>query len=203
MGNRYSYIRRFAPDFLEALDFKSNQTNDSLIEAIKILRHLNNTGKRKIPDEAPTDFIQKAWLPYIKDESGSIVRRYYEICTLWHLRLALRSGDLWVDNSRRYADPESYLIPKAEWDKMRPEACRLLGLPENGEERILQRQKELEDILLELDGKISTKAGIRIENKKIILSPLRAEELPAVLLNYRNLFLNAYHVLTSQNFLSK
>jgi hypothetical protein len=132
MGNRYSYIRRFAPDFLEALDFKSNQTNDSLIEAIKILRHLNNTGKRKIPDEAPTDFIQKAWLPYIKDESGSIVRRYYEICTLWHLRLALRSGDLWVDNSRRYADPESYLIPKAEWDKMRPEACRLLGLPENG-----------------------------------------------------------------------
>jgi hypothetical protein len=72
-----------------------------------------------------------------------------------------------------------------------------------GEERILQRQKELEDILLELDGKISTKAGIRIENKKIILSPLRAEELPAVLLNYRNLFLNAYHVLTSQNFLSK
>jgi hypothetical protein len=62
---------------------------------------------------------------------------------------------------------------------MRPEACLLLGLPENGEERILQRQKELEDILLELDGKISTKAGIRIENKKIILSPLRAEELPS------------------------
>lgn len=187
MGNRYSYIRRFAPDFLEALHFKSNQTNDSLIEAINTLRHLNNTGKRKIPDEAPTDFIQKAWLTYIKDESGSIVRRYYEICTLWHLRLALRSGDLWVDNSRRYADPESYLITKAEWEKMRPEACRLLGLPENGEERILQRQKELEDILLELDGKISTKAGIRIENKKIILSPLRAEELPSSVIKLQEL----------------
>ena len=28
---------------------------------------------------------------------------------------ALRAGDVWVEGSRRYADPETYLIPRAEW----------------------------------------------------------------------------------------
>jgi len=178
-GNRYSYIRVFSPKFLDSLDFKSNQEDDLLLEAIDILRGLNETGKRKIPDDAPIDFIQKTWRPYVQDDSGEIVRRYYEISTLWSLRGALRSGDIWVQNSRRYADPESYLIPKELWPSMRPEACRILGLPENGEERIQERKKELADILQELDEKVVKEDGVSIDSGKLVLSRLKAEELPA------------------------
>ncbi len=187
LGNRYSYIREFSPKFVESLILKSNQENDPLLKAVDILRNLNATRKRKVPNDAPIDFIQKSWLPYVKNEFGEIVRRYYEISTLWHLRGALRSGDIWVKNSRRYADPESYLIPKEQWPSMRAEACRILGLPENGEERIRERQKELEDILQELDEKIVKEDGVRIEDGKLILSQLKAEELPASVNKLQNL----------------
>ena len=177
-ANRYSYIRMFAPTFLEALNFKSNQEDDSLLKALEILRQLNATGKRKVPEDAPLDFIGRSWIPYVKDSQNKIVRRYYEISALWELRGALRAGDIWIENSRQYADPESYLIPKEKWPSMRSEACRLLGLPEKGEERIKERQKELEDILSELDQNISKNDGVRIEKGKLVLTPFKAEELP-------------------------
>ncbi len=166
-GNRYSYIREFAPKFLEVLKFKSNQDDDSLLKALGILRDLNAKRKRKVPENAPIDFIPNSWIPYVRDDQGKIVRRYYEISTLWELRGALRSGDIWIENSRRYADPESYLIPKELWPSMKSEACRLLGLPESGEERIKQRHQELKEILAELDQNIDSNDGVRIEDKTL------------------------------------
>jgi hypothetical protein len=62
-----------------------------------------------------------AWHPYVIDRSGRIDRRYYELCALWELRAALRAGDVWLETSRRYANPESYLIPPVSWPALRPE----------------------------------------------------------------------------------
>jgi hypothetical protein len=36
----------------------------------------------------------------------------------------------------RYADPETYLISREQWTTKRAEACRLIGAPENGAERL-------------------------------------------------------------------
>jgi TnpA family transposase len=176
---RYHYLRTFAPRFLTILHFASNQSCQSLLEALEQLKKLNATGKRKIPEDAPLAFVPKSWLPYVLDDKGEINRRYYETCVLWELRNALRSGDVWVRNSRRYANPETYLIPKIQWQQMRSEACRLLGLPQHGEDRLQQRQRELEEGLFQLDRELSRDDSyIRIENDKLVLSPLEAETLP-------------------------
>ena len=55
--------------------------------------------------------VTDAWRRYIREPDGRISRRYYELCTLWHLRSALRAGNIWVEHSRRYANPDTYLIP--------------------------------------------------------------------------------------------
>ena len=178
LGNRYSYIREFAPNFLEALNFQSTRENDPLLRALDKIRALNTEGKRKVPEDAPLDFISKSWLPYVQNEEGKIVRKYYEISTLWELRSALRSGNIWVENSRRYADPESYLIPNDQWSSLRLEACRLLGLPEKGDERLTQRKDDLTAILAGLDRELSGDGNVRIEDGKLVLTPLKAEELP-------------------------
>jgi hypothetical protein len=68
--------------------------------------------------------ITDVWRPYIREADGSISRRYYELCTLWHLRSALRSGSIWVEHSRRYTNPDSYLIQPTEWPDKRPEVIR-------------------------------------------------------------------------------
>ena len=97
---------------------------------------------------------------------------------MWSLRGALRSGDVWVNHSRRYADPESYLIPKELWPSMRQDACRILGLPESPEQHLKLKQDELEALYRELDEKIGQGDGVTIENNRLSLTRLSAEDLP-------------------------
>jgi len=171
---RYNYFRIFAPKFLAILHFESNRACQSLLKALEQIKTLNTIGKRKMPKNVPLAFIPESWLSYVLDENGETNRRYYETCALWELRGALRSGDTWVRNSRRYANPETYLIPRNQWQQMRTEACRLLGLPQQGEERLQQRQKELQDSLYQLDCELARGSKVRIEKGKLVSSPIEA-----------------------------
>jgi hypothetical protein len=155
---------------LDALKFQSNKADDQLIKALELIKALNATGKRKVPEDAPLAFMPQSWLDDMFDEKNKIVRRYYEIGTLWELRSSLRSGDVWVKNSRKYANPETYLIPKDKWPKIRPE---LLGLSETGEERLSQRKSQLQRAHSLFDQKLSQNDEVKIENGKLVISPLK------------------------------
>ena len=179
LANRYSYLRRFAPAFFSVFSFSSNLADDPLLKAISLLQKLDRENKRKVPDDATQDFIPAKWKNYVFDEQGNIVRRYYEMSLLWELRRALRSGDVWLENSRRYANPESYLIPPQKWLSLRPEVCQILQLPQNGKERLQQQQEALDYQLEKLHQTINDNDKVRMdENDELIISPLKAEDLP-------------------------
>ena len=84
--------------------------NPGLCRPVETIRTLDEAPTpRPVPKEAPLAIVTDPWRPYVKP--GRPSRRYYELCTLWQLRSALRAGDIWVAHSRRYADPATYLIP--------------------------------------------------------------------------------------------
>jgi hypothetical protein len=78
IGKRYSYLRQFTPTFLNALSLEGNSETAGLREAIEILRDLNESGKRRIPDNAPCDFVDTKWRNYVFDEKERIVKKYYD-----------------------------------------------------------------------------------------------------------------------------
>lgn len=49
VADRYLTLRKFAPDLLEALEFKAARAYDPTLSAIRLLRDLNQSGKRDIP----------------------------------------------------------------------------------------------------------------------------------------------------------
>ena len=59
----------------------------------------------------------------------------------------LRAGDVWLESSRRYSDPETYLIPRERWTALRSELCQQLQVPDEGTVRLTQREAELEALL--------------------------------------------------------
>jgi hypothetical protein len=120
---RYGYLRQCTPTFLETKTFQSRQEPEPLLEAVTLLHQLNTTHRRTVPPKAPTDFVPLKWRPYVVAPDGRLDRHYYELCTLWELRGALRAGNVWVAQSRRYANPETYLIPHTQWPALRPEVC--------------------------------------------------------------------------------
>lgn len=169
LADRYGYLRQFAPAFLAAFEFRSHQPRDPLLAALDVLRELNATGRRGVPEDAPVSFVRSKWHPYVVDDEGRIERKYYELCVLWALRIALRAGDVWLAGSRRYADPESYLIPKERWPSMRAEVSEQLGTLSIGPERLDSRRAELEALLERVDGLLPRHGRVRIENGELIV----------------------------------
>jgi len=121
--------------------------------------------------------VTDAWRPYMREPDGTISRRYYELCTLWNLRSALRAGNVWVEHSRRYTDPATYLIPPAEWPRWRPEVVRQTGTPSQGLARLEAREAELDHAIAQVERLVGRKdSHVRIEEDRLVLSPLEAED---------------------------
>jgi hypothetical protein len=180
-GKRYSYLRQFVPLFLQTLPFRAQGPDDTVLRAVEVIRALDRVPTRRpIPKDAPMAFVTEAWRPYIREPDGEISRRYYELCTLWHLRSALRSGSVWVEHSRRYADPDTYLIPPAEWPRRRLEVIRQTGTPGEGLQRLVERETELEACMAQVEQLLAHKdSHVRVEDDELILSPLEADKRPA------------------------
>lgn len=182
LAERYGYLRQFTPRLLDTLTFRSNRRDDPLISAIEVLRAMNREGRRKIPAGTPLEFVETNRLPYVVSEDGRINHAYYELCVLWELRSSLRAGDLWLETSRRYANPETYLIPPDRWPSLRSEACNNLGAPQDGTERLAERQKELGELLARMDRSLPPHGDdVRIENGALVVSSLEGEERSASL----------------------
>jgi TnpA family transposase len=178
LGERYSYIRQFAPAFLEAFRFRSNQREDSLLDAVCLLRALNASGKRSVPEGASLAFVPARWGPYVIGEDGRIDRRYWELCLLAVLREALRSGDVWIEGSRRYADPQSYLIPKDRWSSLRPEFCQLSGTGPDGAEHLDGCRTKLQEELSRMWAGASRRERIFWQADALVFPRDHSEDLP-------------------------
>ena len=175
LEKRYSYIRQFSPTLLAEVPFASNKEEDDILQAIALLNELNQSGVRKIPPHPPISFIARKWLPFVMQQ-GIAQRRAYELCLLSALRDRLRSGDIFLPTSRRYANPETYLIPKQQWPALKGEVCQQLGLTYDGTLDLSHRADELKTLLKEVDEELPNSESIRVEDEDLILSPLSAEE---------------------------
>jgi TnpA family transposase len=176
-ADRYAYLRQFAPAFLAAFEFRSNPAARSLLDAIEILRELNATGQRTVPETAPLEFVPDNWKPYVLvDEEGRFNRRCYELCVLWQLRAALRSGDVWVVGSRRYASLESYLIPKGQWEGLRADICAQVGATPDVHQRLAAKRAELEQLLQHVDDRMPHYEKVRMEKGDVVVPRYEAHD---------------------------
>ena len=110
IGKSYSQLRRYTPEMLIVLSLKAAPAAQEILNAVDILRQMNDSKTRKVPSEAPVSLIPKRWKKLIFTDAG-IERRFYELCLLSELKRALRSGDIWIRGSRQFKDFNDYLMP--------------------------------------------------------------------------------------------
>jgi hypothetical protein len=78
------------------------------------------------------------------------------MCTVLALRDGLRSGDVFVPGSRRYADPGTYLFTPEQWQPRLAEFCQLVRKPSGAAEAIAQVKDELHLALTDLEETLAT-----------------------------------------------
>ena len=169
-ADRWTTLRKFVPDLLEAVDFKASRGSTDTVAAVAVLRELNKSGRRELPEKTP---FKKEWRRLIM-ESGKPDRRLWETALMAHLRNKLRSGDVWVERSRNYRRFDSYLLPTS---KVGPVAAGL-GLPATAVEWLAGRARELDRRLKRFSARLAKGQleGVTMVKDKISMTPVRADE---------------------------
>ena len=102
---RHRKVQNFSKRLLEVMTFYPNAGDAGLLEGLTLVAKIHAGARRKLPVTAPTRFIPPVWeLEVFGDEE--LNWRSYEIAALWVLREKLRSGDVYVKQSRRYLQLE-------------------------------------------------------------------------------------------------
>jgi TnpA family transposase len=189
MEASYSYLRQFTPNVLNAIDFQGGPGTTDLMEAAQILTELNRVGGRKVPAGAPASFVPARYADYLararKTGDDTAFRHYWELCTILALRDGLRSGDVFVPGSRRYADPGTYLFTPQQWEGRRAESCLLVGKPPGAAEAMAQVKEELHQALGDLEETLADASpgdvgSVRLDSDgRLVIPPLSAEDVPA------------------------
>lgn len=159
----FSYLREFVPHVIAAVEFVAAAQAGDVVAAVGVLRELYARGGRRVPEGAPTGFVPARWRGYL-DEAAAAgdttgYRHYWELCTLLALRDGLRSGDVWVPGSRRYADPATALLPEARWDDLRAEYAALVDTPTDAAAALDRAREELHAALGGLDAVLAAGEG--------------------------------------------
>ena len=175
LESRYTYLRQFTPEFIDAIAFRVQR------------RFGPDQGRGPAPSAQRRTTARPARRDAARVRPRAVAavrqrqprpdgrRHYFELCVLWELRGALRAGDVWLEGSRRYADPETYLIPREEWPGLRAEVCREIQAPEDGTDRLREREQELSGLLDRVEALLAKGGDVRMEGDDLVVSPLEAE----------------------------
>lgn len=129
MLEQYASVRRFFPSVLRIINFRSTDSGQSVHTAITFLNSIEGKKKTAI-NSAPKEIINESWRHLvINKKANTIDRAGYTLCVLDNLQSNMRSKDLFVEDSEKWCDPRSKLIPKGKWITQRSSLCKLLGLP--------------------------------------------------------------------------
>ncbi|MEP6869070.1 MAG: Tn3 family transposase [Novosphingobium sp.] len=169
-GDKYATLRKFAPDLLEALQFRASKGSTKTIAAIEMLRELNKSGKRELPVHPPMPF-RKDWQKLVVGEDGKVNRRLWEVATLAHLRNKLRSGDVWVERSAGYRRFDSYLLSEPQAAPIAADLC----LPSSATEWLTERSQQLDWRLKKFAQRLKRNDlhGVRFDDGRLQISPVR------------------------------
>lgn len=187
---RFNYLRKYTPILLNSLDFKATKSAEPLLNALDTIRELNESGKRKISDEAPLGFVPKRWKKHVFDDEGNINRQYYEMAALTELKNYIRSGDVWVEGSRLHKDFEEYLVSKEDWDKAKVIGTNI-AVDISFEQYIQERCEVLNTKLQWISKNIDKVESINIKKQKIHVERLQADTPE----ESRNFSLSLYKIL--------
>ncbi|ADU10704.1 transposase Tn3 family protein [Micromonospora sp. L5] len=181
-----SYLRQFAPAVLGAVQFDGGPGTEQLLQAVSMLTELYATGARKVPAGTPVGFVPTKWAGYLvaAEQAGDVTayRRYWELAVLVGLRDGLRSGDVFVPGSRRYADPASFLLTPQTWAPQKVEFCHLVGKPVEAADALAAAGDELHTALADLETQLAkgNPGEVRLtDDGELIIPPLTAEAVPA------------------------
>jgi TnpA family transposase len=113
---RYPSLRKYFSDFIR-LPFEMAKGSGPLIKAIQFVRQLDDGDLKKLPENTPTAFIPRELRRSLKDQAGNINRNVWEMGLALAMKDALRSGDLYLPQSKQHVSFWDLTLNEPNWDE--------------------------------------------------------------------------------------
>lgn len=178
LANHYSYLRRFLPEFFR-LPFQSEKGGEHLLKAIDIIKKLDKEEMKEIPTQAPTQFVPKDWLKCLRTKDGKMQRNIWELALAYAIKDALRSGDLFLPDSRHHVSFWNMVYSNNKWEQERKQSYINLGLPNEFNSILNRIQKEFDEIVSRFEQGLPQNKFAQIENGKLKTKREDPRKVPA------------------------
>lgn len=185
---KWRTVRRFLPLLLSTIEFRGTEAAKPVLEALMFLKSIEGSSRPRM-DNAPTEVVQRGWRRMVFNDEKCIDRQAYTFCVLESLRDCLRSRDIFVSSSRRWADPRAKLLQGEAWSRARPQVARTLNLRLTPDDELSELRQELDDAYARVSANLASNAFVRIEQEDgkdvLVVSPLDCVEEPDSLIRLR------------------
>lgn len=178
LKSRYAQVRAYSRVVLQTLRFGSPHPDSPLVQGLEALRLMGLENRKKVPKDAPLDFIPHHWLRAVARPDG-IDRRAWEFCLLFQARQALRSGDLFVEGSHRYARWDAHLYTPACWSQQRSAWFARSTLPPDGAAYLAQAKAMLHALATKVAQRAASKNAVfQVSGSTLALTSQERLHLP-------------------------
>ncbi len=141
LNARVSHLKRYQPRFFE-LPFEAQPGSESMLTALNVARRLDNGELKALPADAPLEFVASNLRTPLRSKEGGPKQRTWEIALGLAVRDKLRSGDLYLSESRKHGQFWNLVYEDARWVEERAQGYTRLALP--SEARPVLQHLELE-----------------------------------------------------------
>jgi Tn3 transposase DDE domain len=126
---RYPSLRKYFAEFLH-LPFAVEPGAEPLLQAIELVRQLDGGTLRKLPPHAPTAFIPQELHRALTDANGTLNRNAWETGLALAMKDALRSGDLYLPQSKHHVSFWDLTLSEPRWQEARATSYTTLQQPQ-------------------------------------------------------------------------
>ncbi len=171
VGRWHAATRQYSPALLETAPLCFPQGSE-LGLAVEHLRQANRDGRRKLDADTPLGFLPPRWRRHVlgpaasAGEERTISRPHYELALLSTLNERIKSGDVTVEGSRRWADFDKYLIAQPAWAAERLDHYAALGLPIDPAEFVAGLDRELKAVTEAVEARLAANAAVTIDARR-------------------------------------
>ena len=174
---RYPNFRKYFAEFIK-LPFKAQEGSEYLIQSIELLRQLDRGIIKSLPKNLSLQFIPHDLRLSVKTKEGKVNRNIWEIGLGLALRDKLRSGDIYLSQSKQHVSFWNLMVSGLKWEEMKVKSFDELGLPYQNQvkefltskfdsaAKLSLKQWNKDDFATIINGKLKLK-----KNDKLIVNP--------------------------------
>lgn len=167
LHRKYPNFRRYFRSFVD-LPFAAEPGSEGILEALALLRQLNSGEVNALPLDVDTAFVPAAWKGNMQS-TQSHRRRTWEMGLALALKDALRSGDVFLPDSRRHVSFWHLCYDEPTWQQIRGTAFNTLSLPADGSAAVQALVREFHETAAHTEQGLTSNPFAQIEGGRLRL----------------------------------